>query len=90
MPIGKTKDSNARKVLNNGWLWRGRESGWVSVRTLGDLAPGMTILLATCVLRLLEHYGLFRLAYFEALFRAADMRASMLAKTAPGGEAHAG
>jgi hypothetical protein len=28
------------------------------------------------VLRLLEHYGPFRLAFFEALFRAADSRAS--------------
>jgi CRISPR-associated endonuclease/helicase Cas3 len=28
------------------------------------------------VLRLLEHYGPFRLAYFEAVFRAADWRAS--------------
>ncbi len=31
------------------------------------------------VLRLLEHYGPFRIAYFEALFRAADIRASMTA-----------
>lgn len=29
------------------------------------------------VLRLLEHYGPFRLAFFEALFRAADIRASV-------------
>ena len=35
------------------------------------------------VLRLLEHYGPFRLAYFEALFRAADIRASILAKDTP-------
>jgi CRISPR-associated endonuclease/helicase Cas3 len=33
------------------------------------------------VLRLLSHYGPFRLAYFEALFRAADMRASRTAAT---------
>jgi CRISPR-associated endonuclease/helicase Cas3 len=31
------------------------------------------------VLRLLEHYGPFRLAFFEALFRAADIRASIRA-----------
>ncbi len=40
------------------------------------------------VLRLLEHYGPFRLAFFEALFRAADMRASALAKTSPADETH--
>lgn len=32
------------------------------------------------VLRLLEHYGPFRLAFFEAIFRAADVRASISAK----------
>jgi len=31
------------------------------------------------VLRLLDHYGPFRLAFFEALFRAADARASIRA-----------
>lgn len=31
------------------------------------------------VLRLLDHYGPFRLAFFEALFRAADVRASIRA-----------
>jgi len=31
------------------------------------------------VLRLLDHYGPFRLAFFEALFRAADIRASIRA-----------
>ena len=31
------------------------------------------------VLRLLAHYGPFRLAFFEALFRAADIRASIRA-----------
>ena len=41
------------------------------------------------VLRLLEHYGPFRLAFFEAIFRAADVRASILAKTTSGGEHHA-
>jgi CRISPR-associated endonuclease/helicase Cas3 len=35
------------------------------------------------VLRLLENYGPFRLGYFEALFRAADIRASILAKDTP-------
>jgi CRISPR-associated endonuclease/helicase Cas3 len=32
------------------------------------------------VLRLLDHYGPFRLAFYEALFRAADMRASKRAR----------
>jgi CRISPR-associated endonuclease/helicase Cas3 len=36
-----------------------------------------------CVLRLLEHFGPFRLAYFEAIFRAADVRASKLAARKP-------
>jgi CRISPR-associated endonuclease/helicase Cas3 len=31
------------------------------------------------VLRLLEFYGPFRLAFFEALFRSADVRASKAA-----------
>jgi CRISPR-associated endonuclease/helicase Cas3 len=31
------------------------------------------------VLRLLEHYGPFRLAFFETVFRAADIRASITA-----------
>jgi CRISPR-associated endonuclease/helicase Cas3 len=44
VPISKAKDPKAREVLNRGWLWRGKESGWVSVRD-SDLAPGMTILL---------------------------------------------
>ncbi len=44
VPISKAKDPKAREVLNRGWLWRGKESGWVSVRDSG-LAPGMTILL---------------------------------------------
>ena len=34
----------ARDVLNRGWLWRGKDSGWISVRDAG-IAPGMTILL---------------------------------------------
>lgn len=42
VPIGKAL--KARDILNQGWLWRGKESGWVSVRDAG-LAPGMTILL---------------------------------------------
>jgi len=42
LPIGKAL--NAREVLNRGWLWRGKESGWISVRDAG-LAPGMAILL---------------------------------------------
>jgi CRISPR-associated endonuclease/helicase Cas3 len=31
------------------------------------------------VLRVLEHYGPFRLAFFETVFRAADIRASIAA-----------
>ncbi len=42
VPIGKAR--KARDVLNRGWLWRGKESGWISVRD-ADIAPGMTILL---------------------------------------------
>jgi CRISPR-associated endonuclease/helicase Cas3 len=42
VPISKARD--ARDILNQGWLWRGKESGWISVRDAG-LAPGMTILL---------------------------------------------
>lgn len=42
VPIGKAL--NAREILNHGWLWRGKDSGWASVRDAG-LAPGMTILL---------------------------------------------
>jgi CRISPR-associated endonuclease/helicase Cas3 len=44
VPLSKAKDAKAREVLNHGWLWRGKDSGWVSVRDAG-LAPGMTILL---------------------------------------------
>lgn len=48
--IGKVKE--ARGLLNHGWLWRGKGNGgsdreWVSVASLGDVAPGMTILLPT-------------------------------------------
>ena len=35
------------------------------------------------VLRLLDKYGPFRLAYFEAVFRAADIRASIAASRGP-------
>jgi CRISPR-associated endonuclease/helicase Cas3 len=42
VPIGKAK--NARDILNHGWIWRGKESGWLSVRDAG-IAPGMTVLL---------------------------------------------
>jgi CRISPR-associated endonuclease/helicase Cas3 len=43
-PVPISKALKAREVLNRGWLWRGKESGWTSVRDAG-LAPGMTILL---------------------------------------------
>jgi len=40
--------SNARaaqdNILNQGWIWRGKDAGWISVREAG-LFPGMTILL---------------------------------------------
>lgn len=42
VPIGKAR--KARSILDHGWLWRGKESGWISVRDSG-IAPGMTILL---------------------------------------------
>jgi CRISPR-associated endonuclease/helicase Cas3 len=44
VPISKARDPKAREVLNRGWLWRGKESGWLSVRDAG-IAPGMSILL---------------------------------------------
>ena len=43
IPIGKAKDSG--QIVNQGWLWRGKESGWISIRESG-LTPGMTILLS--------------------------------------------
>lgn len=43
-PVPISKALEARDVLNHGWHWRGKESGWMSVRDAG-LAPGMTILL---------------------------------------------
>ena len=42
VPIGKA--SKARGILSHGWIWRGKESGWMSVRESG-ITPGMTILL---------------------------------------------
>ncbi|MBP7951540.1 MAG: DEAD/DEAH box helicase [Verrucomicrobiales bacterium] len=42
VPIGKAKA--ALDILNHGWIWRGKEAGWVSVRDAGP-APGMTVLL---------------------------------------------
>ncbi len=43
VPIGKAKEAR-QQILNQGWLWRGKESGWISIRESG-LAPGMIILL---------------------------------------------
>ncbi|MCX6848580.1 MAG: helicase-related protein, partial [Verrucomicrobia bacterium] len=40
--IGKVKD--ARQILSQGWTWRGKDAGWISVRD-SDVYPGMTILL---------------------------------------------
>ena len=42
VPLRKARD--AREILERGWLWRGKESGWISVRDAG-IAPGMAILL---------------------------------------------
>ncbi|MBE2283335.1 MAG: DEAD/DEAH box helicase [Prosthecobacter sp.] len=42
VPFGKVKD--ARAILSKGWVWRGKEAGWISVRD-SDVYPGMTILL---------------------------------------------
>lgn len=42
IPISQAR--NARAILNKGWLWRGKESGWISVRD-SDITPGMVILL---------------------------------------------
>jgi CRISPR-associated endonuclease/helicase Cas3 len=42
VPIGKA--FKARDILSQGWLWRGKEAGWVSMRDLQP-APGMAILL---------------------------------------------
>jgi CRISPR-associated endonuclease/helicase Cas3 len=44
VPISKAKVPKAREVLKHGWIWRGKESGWLSMRDLQP-APGMTILL---------------------------------------------
>jgi CRISPR-associated endonuclease/helicase Cas3 len=43
-PIPLSKANESRAVLSKGWLWRGKESGWVSVGAV-DMVPGMTILL---------------------------------------------
>lgn len=40
--IGKAKE--ARAILSNGWIWRGRDAGWGSLRNT-ELTPGMTVLL---------------------------------------------
>jgi CRISPR-associated endonuclease/helicase Cas3 len=42
IPISRARA--ALGIVNQGWLWRGKESGWISVRDSG-VAPGMTILL---------------------------------------------
>ncbi len=44
VPVSKAKDPKAHAVLKHGWIWRGQESGWLSMRDLQP-APGMTILL---------------------------------------------
>ncbi|SKB02021.1 CRISPR-associated endonuclease/helicase Cas3 [Prosthecobacter debontii] len=42
--VSISKIKEARAILNQGWVWRGKESGWISVRD-SDVYPGMTILL---------------------------------------------
>jgi CRISPR-associated endonuclease/helicase Cas3 len=42
IPISKARA--AREIVNQGWLWRGKESGWISVRD-SEITPGMAILL---------------------------------------------
>ncbi len=44
--IGKAYE--ARGLLSNGWIWRGKDTGWTSVRNV-DLVPGMTVLLPVTV-----------------------------------------
>ena len=43
VPIGKANEAHA--ILDQGWLWRGKDTGWIRVRQMGDLMPGMTIVL---------------------------------------------
>jgi CRISPR-associated endonuclease/helicase Cas3 len=43
-PVPISKAVKCRDILRLGWLWRGKETGWISMRDL-DPAPGMTILL---------------------------------------------
>ncbi len=77
--LGKT----AAVVL--AWLWN--RVGTPSLNPQLPLAPPPRLSPAHAHagggLRLLEHYGPFRLACFEALFRAADIRASILAAAKP-------
>ena len=42
--VPMSKAEAARELLNQGWIWRGKQSGWMSVREAG-LAPGMAVLL---------------------------------------------
>ncbi|WP_448871759.1 type I-G CRISPR-associated helicase/endonuclease Cas3g [Desulfobulbus propionicus] len=46
VPISQVKE--ARELLNKGWFWRGKETGWSSVRETG-VFPGMIIMLPTTV-----------------------------------------
>ena len=43
-PVSIREAKDARDILNHGWLWRGKESGWLSMRDIQPM-PGMTILL---------------------------------------------
>ena len=56
------------------------ESLSIQCRNMGRCADGSESW-TKCVLRLLDEFGPFRLAYYEAIFRAADWRASAEPKT---------
>jgi len=45
-PVSIGRAAESRAVLSNGWLWRGKDAGWVSVEGI-DIVPGMTVLLPT-------------------------------------------
>jgi CRISPR-associated endonuclease/helicase Cas3 len=63
-------------AVNIGGVMRGCEALSTDCRRMGR-DPAGNESYTRGVLRLLDHYGPFRLAFYEALFRAADVRASM-------------
>ena len=46
VPVSQANE--ARELLNKGWFWRGKETGWSSIRETG-VFPGMVIMLPTTV-----------------------------------------